>query len=193
MHPELAEQNALRRIWLVQRQGYRHHPAALELAVHPGGQQGTLSVVAPRHRRCGTHAVGQRRGRLQGHQQLLDRAGRQGDAAGQHLAVGALDLHIEGQRPIHRVLHTQADGAGLRPVPCPRLRRQTQARTGVSVEGHATQALAFRSGVAAGFRQGSTARDQRRGIVGAGKVEKDFRADLPGKQWSGKHQRHDGR
>ena len=141
LHAKTAEQDALRRIGLIQRQLHRHHLTGLQLASHGAGQQHAASLVSPGHGRPGAHALSQGRRRLQRHQQGLRWPGRQVDTTVQYFAIGAFDLHIEGQCPIHGVLQAQTHGASRGPVPATALRRQAQARLLRRVEGQTAENL----------------------------------------------------
>ncbi len=142
-HTEAAQQYVLRGLGVGNRQGHGGDVLEVDFTLHGFCQQQQATVVTPGHRRPGAHALGPRRRGTQRQQQRLRRAGRQGDLAGQSLAIGAFDGDVQGQRPVHGVLHAQAHGARLGPVPGAGLRRQAQGRTLARVEGHAAQDLAL--------------------------------------------------
>ena len=170
LNAEALKQNALGHFRLIHRHAHCHHLAAIQLT-SAAGQQDALTVDRHRHGRPGLHAQAQRRCRLQRHQQGLRRAGRQIDTADQRLAIVALDGHVQGQRPIHGVLHPQAHETRLRPVPGPCLRGQPQGRTSDRVERHPPQHFTFGGLLGVGLRQVGVLSGHLDHIGGAHKVE----------------------
>ena len=138
-------------------------------------QQQPLALVRPGHRYTGAHAVIAGRRGLQGNQQGLRGTGRQGNARTQALTIRALDQHIQGQRPIHSVLHTQAHLSLLRPVPAAALRSQLHTRLCSGVKGHTAQHLALRRRFANAIRQVSILRGDLHNIHRPHKVEQLLR------------------
>ncbi|MNO99115.1 hypothetical protein D3C76_908800 [compost metagenome] len=151
---EAGDEDVLRRLRFAQVDTHRADLAAVQFAFDAGGDQQALAVEIERHRHAGAHAEHLRRRRLQRHQQGLRRAGGQRHAGVQAgLAVDAIDVDFQGQRPVHGVLDAQAHAVRLGPVPAAAGRCQAQGRLARRAEVHAAQDLAFRRRLGGGAGQ----------------------------------------
>ncbi|MNZ53322.1 hypothetical protein D3C78_711960 [compost metagenome] len=187
LHAKALKHDALGDFRMIHRQRDRDHLAAIQLPF-AAGQQNSLSIYHHRHGRPGFHPLAQWRAGGQRYQQCLRRPRWQVDAADQNLAVTALDLHVERDRPVHRTLQAQAHDPGLRPVPGTGLRRQAQARLRHRVERHPTQHFTLGCLLRIGLRQAGILRRHLDDVGGSNKVEQRL---LPGgcrEQRRGKHQ-----